>query len=166
MWHRWKWERKEKHTCATHTQKKKKAEYTSGHLTEIFLHVALHCHSASGAGGGRVVTKRRDRQTDHKSCADRGGAGEGVRTQQGLTSLSFLRRGWKHQRALGRTEVEPKSPYLTLQGELARQTATLAFWTTVWKNSVLFLISQLRISLMFLWFLTLPTLVAWHLSWE
>lgn len=38
-----------------------KAEYTLGHLTEMFFHVALRCRSASGAGGGRVVIKRRGR---------------------------------------------------------------------------------------------------------
>lgn len=122
-------EKSKAHVCNTH---QKKAEYTSRHLTEIFRHVALHCHSASGAGGGRVVMKRQiDRQRDCKSWADRGAAGVGVRTQQGLMSLSFRRRGWTHEQALGRTEVEMKSPYLTLQGELAKQTARLAFWMTV-----------------------------------
>jgi len=77
-----------------------------------------------------VQHKRRDRQTDCKGWAERGGAGVGGRTQRGLTSLSLLTRGWKHHWALGRKEVDPRLPDLTLRGELARQTATLAFWMT------------------------------------
>ena len=45
-----------------HVHSTKKAEYTLQHLAEMFLHVALHCHIASGAGIGRVVVKRTDRQ--------------------------------------------------------------------------------------------------------
>lgn len=118
---------RQKSKARVHNLKKGRIHTRASHRDVPSCSVALPYCIGSWRRKGQ---DKKDRQTACKSWEDGGGAGVGVRTQHGLMSLSFLRRGWKCQRALGRKEVEPKSPYSMLRGELARRAAPLAFWMT------------------------------------